>query len=263
MSKIEPNAQVAQKQDAPGRPRLGSRLATWAAAIALPILGLANLSEAVLLVEEGVDKVISTFTHLPEYDDLSYLKVGTTREFVQRIFSMPQVRKSLDDGLTADYYFDDKYLLTLFMRNDEVQAFTVISLDESFHPTVFNDENQSYGLGEFSFSAAPALPRNFQVDWTKTLGAYIEEVDLGLQSLGKNAFLGSLTYGTNGSDAAPIGDIYNARVLDEEAKLEAARDRLRNNLKPNLYGWGNIPLEIVRESVLSTSQFGSYISAYK
>lgn len=242
---------------------LGSRLATWGAAVALPIMGLANLSEAVLLLEEGRDKVISTFTHIPEYEDLSYLKVGTTSEFVKHIFAMPQVRRSLNNGISADYYFDEKYLLTVLIKNEEVRGYTILSLNESFHPSVFEDKSQEFALGEFTFEGAPGLPRDFRVDWTKTLGLYIEEMDLGLKSLGKNAFLGRLTYGASTSDPAVIGGLYNAMILDETIKLERARRQVRENLMPNLYGWGDVSLETIEASFLTTSQFGNYAAAYQ
>lgn len=242
---------------------LASRLATWSAAIFLPIMGLGNLSEAVLLMEEVTDKAISTFTHLPEYEDLSYLKVGTTSEFVEDIFKVPQVRRSIGEGITANYYFNKKYLLTIFEKDSEVRAYTVLALDESFHPTIFVDGSQEYELGNFTLSNVPGISRAHAVDWTKTLALYIEETDMGLESLGQSTFLGWLTYGAGTADSQSIGELYNTEILDETDKQETAQTKLRQNIVPNFYGGGKVSLDVLEASILTTSQFGNYATAYK
>jgi hypothetical protein len=169
----------------------------------------------------------------------------------------------VEDGIVANYYFDKKYLLTVLEKDSEVRAYTILALDESFHPTIFVDNENEYSLGKFAFSAAPGIERSYFVDWTKTLGLYIEENDLGLESLGQTAFIGWLTYGAGSANSGAIGDLYKAEILDKEILKKSARESLRRSTTPNFYGWGNITLDVLEKTILTTSQFGNYSAAYK
>lgn len=109
---------------------------SWVAAITLPVIALGNFSEAVMIVESAIDRAISTFTNIPEYKDLGYLRSGINLDFAREIFGIPQVSRNLEQGLSAEYFFDEKYLLTLLVRSGEVMGYTVISLQEGFAPPV-------------------------------------------------------------------------------------------------------------------------------
>lgn len=195
------------------RRSLANRAVAWSAAISLPIMGLDNLSEAVLLLEEGFDKTVSTFTHLPEYRDLSQLKVGSTTEFADGIFGVPEVRRTLEQGITVNYYFTPKYVLTLLIRQDEVRAYTVLSLDESFKPTVLKDGSGEYTLGEQKLAALPGISRKFVVDQTKTQQLYIESLDTGIKSLVSQGYFGWLSYGAGSApEGRSSGRLYDARL---------------------------------------------------
>jgi len=116
---------------------------------------------------------------------------------------------------------------------------------------------------EAVFSGAPGIEGSYFIDWTKTLGLYIEENDLGLQSLDQTAFIGCLSYGAGCSDSAVIGELYKAKILDKTSAMKNMRDALRRSTTPNFYGWGDITLDVLEQTILSTSQFGNYAAAYK
>ena len=240
--------------------RAGFRQKTvaWVAALSLPVIALGNFSEAVMIVEDTVDRVVSAFTNIPEYDDLSYLRAGISRDFAREIFGTPQVNRDLGDGLSAEYYFDNKYLLTLLVRSGEVSGFTVISLQEGFSPRAFGDWGGP--LGEFTFAGLKGLPGDFLVDWGKNSALYLETVNLGGNSLNQKAFAGWVNTGA-GADAEGLADLYQNVLTGEDP--ESRRNMVRESSRPNLYGWGRVGLSDIRQSILSPSDLGHYLSAYR
>ncbi|WP_148312743.1 ETEC_3214 domain-containing protein [Marinobacter similis] len=228
------------------------------AALSLPVIALGNFSEAVMIVEDSVDRVVSRFTNLPEYEDLSYLRAGIDRGYAREIFGMPQVTKDLGAGQSAEYYFHKKYLLTLLVQSGEVTAFTVISLQDGFAPQVF--EGWGGPLGEFTFAEMKGMPGAFLVDWTKNSALYLELVNLGGGSLNQKAYAGWVNYGS-GMETAGLSALYKS-VLTGEA-TENNRNQVRAEVRPNLFGWGRLSLTDIRNSILSPTDLGHYLSAYQ
>lgn len=234
------------------------RAVTWVAALSLPVIALGNFSEAVMIVESAVDRVISTFTNIPEYKDLSYLRAGINLEYAREIFGTPQVSKELGDGLSAVYYFDAKYLLTLVVQDQEVSAFTVISLEEGFAPDAFADWGGP--LGEITFANLKGMPEDFSVDWTKNSAFYLENVNLGGGSLNQSAYAGWINYGT-GENSTGLSELYKQQLTG--GNTNKARSNVREALTPNLYGWGNLSLSEIRKTILGPTDLAHYLSAYQ
>lgn len=234
------------------------KVVSWVAALTLPVIALGNFSEAVFLVEQVVDRTISTFTNIPEYKDLRYLRSGISLDYAREIFGTPQVGRNLGQGLSAEYYFHKKYLLTLLVRSGEVAGFTVISLQEGFAPAVFGEWGGD--LGEFTFAELKGMPAEFVADWTKNSATYIESVNLGGGSLNQQAFAGWVNYG-DGSSAPGLAKLYQSVLLDGDS--DALRQTLRESTTPNVYGWGSVSLDELTTSILSPTDLGHYLSAYQ
>jgi hypothetical protein len=233
-------------------------MVNWVAALTLPVIALGNFSEAVMIVESAVDRSISTFTNIPEYQDLSYLRSGISQDYAREIFGTPQVSRNLGQELNAEYYFDRKYLLTLLVKTGEVAGFTVISLQEGFAPAVFGEWGGN--LGEFTFAELKGMPGEFVADWTKNTASYLEIVNLGGGSLNRKAFVGWVNY-AHGSSIQGLSDLYQGVLTGENTN--ALREALRESTKPNFYGWGNVSLADLAASILSPADLGHYLSAYQ
>lgn len=234
------------------------KMVSWVAALTLPVIALGNFSEAVMIVESAVDRSISTFTNIPEYEDLGYLRSGISLDYARQIFGTPQVSRNIGPELNAEYYFDKKYLLTLLVKTGEVAGFTVISLQEGFAPAVFGEWGGN--LGEFTFAGLKGMPGEFVADWTKNTATYLEIINLGGGSLNRKAFAGWVNYG-NGSSIQGLSDLYQSVLVGENT--EALRGALRESTKPNFYGWGNVSLGDLAASILSPADLGHYLSAYQ
>lgn len=234
------------------------KVVSWIATITLPVIALGSFSEAVMIVESAVDRAISTFTNIPEYKDLAHLRSGISLDYAREIFGTPQVRRNLDQELNAEYYFDEKYLLTLLVRSGEVTGYTVISLQEGFAPPVFDEWGGA--LGEFTFAELKGMPGEFSADWTKNSAAYLESINLGGGSLNQKAFAGWVNYG-DGSSVQGLAELYQSVLLDGDTGV--LRNTLRESTTPNVYGWGNVSLGDLTASILSPADLGHYLSAYQ
>ncbi|GGE64972.1 hypothetical protein GCM10011533_16690 [Streptosporangium jomthongense] len=231
---------------------------SWVATLTLPVIALGNFSEALMIVENAIDRAVSTFTNIPEYKDLSYLRSGIDLGYAREIFGTPQVRRKLAGELSAEYFFDEKYLLTLLVKSGEVSGYIVISLQEGFAPPVFGEWGGN--LGEFTFAELKGMPGEFVADWTKNTASYLESVNLGGGSLNQKAFAGWVNYG-DGSSVQGLAELYQSVLLDSDS--EASRKALRESTKPNVYGWGDISLGDLTASILSPVDLGHYLSAYQ
>lgn len=245
------------KSDSDQNPPFRKKVVAFLAAVSLPVIALGTFSEAVMLVEQASDRVVSSFTHFPEYKDLSLMRVGISRDYAGKVFGVPQVHRELGSGLSAEYYFNSKYLLTMLIRGNEVAGYTVTSLRDGFAPPVFDHE--AGGLGEFPLADVPGEPGDFLVDWTKTSAVYLEEVNLGGSSLNQSALLGWLNYGASAVNEG-LAELYRS-ALTGEGSTER-RQTVRALTHANLYGWGRVTLTEVQASLLSPAELGHYLSAY-
>ncbi len=238
--------------------RFRQKVVSWVAALTLPVIALGNFSEAIMIVESATDRAISTFTNIPEYKDLGYLRSGISLGYAREIFGTPQVSRNLEQELSAEYFFDEKYLLTLLVKSGEVAGFIVISLQEGFAPPVFGEWGGD--LGEFTFAELKGMPDEFVADWTKNSATYLESVNLGGGSLNQKAFAGWVNYG-DGSRVQGLAELYQSVLLGGDS--EALRKALRESTKPNVYGWGNVSLGDLTASILSPADLGHYLSSYQ
>jgi len=249
---------VKHQDDVRSDIRFRQKVVGWVAALTLPVIALGNFSEAVMIVESAIDRAVSTFTNIPEYQDLGYLRSGISLDYAREIFGTPQVRRHLKQELNAEYYFDEKYLLTLLVKSGEVAGYTVISLQEGFAPSVFGEWGGD--LGEFTFAESKGLPGEFVADWTKNSATYLESINLGGGSLNQKAFIGWVNYG-DGSSVQGLAELYQSVLLDDDS--DELRNTLRESTKPNFYGWGNLSLSDLTASILSPTDLGHYLLAYQ
>lgn len=104
------------------------------------------------------------------------------------------------------------------------------------------------------------MPGAFLVDWTKNSALYLELVNLGGGSLNQKAYAGWVNYGS-GMETAGLSALYKS-VLTGEA-TENNRNQVRAEVRPNLFGWGRLSLTDIRNSILSPTDLGHYLSAYQ
>ncbi len=227
------------------------------------IMALGQFSEAVSLIGDGWKSLQSKFTNDVEYAALSKLHVGNTAPYVQSIFGEPQVSRKINDSITANYYYLKKMLLTLFIKDARVTAFTVLSLKEGFTPKVPTVTGQPLELGNFTYQDYPAMPTLYLVDYSKSDSFYIENLEAGQTGLHYKRYLGNVRFGS-GKHRSEIQAFYKLDMMGIEGKpLETSQKALRAAVKPNLYGAGELGIDLIEKSLMTDAEFSNYFAVQK
>ncbi len=220
-------------------------------------IGLGSFSDASLLLNDMRTEIMSNFTNAYEYETIGSLHVGNTVSFVEEIVGEPQVSRDLGDETSANYIFDDKYLLTLFYREQRVTAYTVLAVQDDFNPEISGLDDAIGGIGEFFYTALPGVPERQVASDSRVASYYIESIDT--ERLGRflDLYIGNVIYGVGGT-GPNVSAFSKSLVYGSDQEIRAASAKVRSDLRPNLFGRGEVSLEMVEKSLLSTAEFLDY-----
>ncbi|MCP5160780.1 MAG: hypothetical protein H6999_07985 [Hahellaceae bacterium] len=223
-------------------------------------VALGQYSEAVALIGDGINAVRSSFTHDIEYEMLGNVHVGNTQAYIENLAGTPQVSRVIADGLVANYFYNEKFLLTVFFKDERVTAYSLLPLVEDFEPKLGSTGNNELALGRFTYAQFPANATQYMVDHSKTVSYYLENLESGRAGLFVNQYLGNLVYG-KGEHSDLVGTFYDQEVRGDEEKQMATQQRIRTEMTPNFYGEGEIGVEFIEKSLLTEAEFRSYFGA--
>jgi len=224
------------------------------------IIALGEYSEAVSLISDGFDSIRSEFTHDIEYEKLSNIRVGNTISYAEGILGLPQVSRSIDDQITANYFFDPKFLMTLFYKENRIEAYTITCLVKDFFPGIFRNAKKTWTLGNNTYASFPTTPQTYLIDHSKTNSYYIEKLDKGRTGLFVSSYLGNLPFGANINHEL-IASLYQQEVYGDDVIVLKAQSELRDNQFPNFYGEGLLDLSYIEKSLLTGAEFQSYFGS--
>ncbi|MAM86088.1 MAG: hypothetical protein CME36_02110 [unclassified Hahellaceae] len=226
-------------------------------AVAATIIALGQFSEAVTLIEGSVVQLKSRLTHSVEYELLDQIHVGNTEGYIENLLGQPQVSKAIDDGIEARYYYNDKFLLTIFVADKRVAAHFVVPLKNDFTPVVVENDNTDFELQQSVFSAYPANPKTYVVDHSNTVSYYLEELDSGKAGLFFHTYLGYVSFTQKPADQHLVS-LYEAVVHGDIDSELAVQSKLRENSSPNLHGRGTLDLVLIQKGILTGAEFANY-----
>jgi hypothetical protein len=235
------------------------KLSMFIVPAALIFISIGEATDAGFLLHDLYVEMYGLFSNQPEYDVLDGLHVGNTEEYAQKLAGMAEVSRQLSDGSTAKYFMRGDYLLTLIIANERLAAYTVVVLDEDFTPTFDNFDIDTRELGSFTYADVPIESPTFSVDESRINRYYIESFDAGRAGRFLQTYLGSIEYGT-GVVPDELTLLYGAEVGLSAADSSSVRADLRRGNTPNFYGRGELELEYVVESILTTTEFGAYFA---
>lgn len=225
--------------------------------IGIGFIALGNASDATLLIRELGADIYSYVSNDFEYQTLASVNVGNTVDYIEERLGKPQVSRAVGNETSANYFHDDKYLLTVFYRSGRVEAFTWISLNDGFEPEITTTNGKSTPIGKTRFTQLPRPVTEYAIDDSRIIRYYIEALE-GSRDVGfLGTYLGHIQYGAF-APADSIGKLYAADVNGQTDTLQSAWSELRNTETPNLYGRGNLPLTYIEKSILSNAEFAGY-----
>ncbi len=222
------------------------------------IISLGSFSEAFILMGDFKNVLKSTFSNDFEYETLGAIHVGNTEAYVEDLVGAPAATKKLSDSLQANYYLDGKYLLTAYVNDGRVEAYTVVSNVEGFSPLLPWHENKELLSG--SFSTLGDAPQSFAFDHANTNSFFIELSVSELSGLFQNAYLGAVQYGVSSVGQERLAELYNAEVYGTEDETLEKINEFREGVIPNLYGQGELEIELIQKGLLSNGEFLKFFS---
>ena len=228
-------------------------------AVAATIMALGQFSEAVTLIEDGVDSLRSRLTNTVEYNLIADIHVNNTEGYILSLLGEPQVSKQISPGVVANYFHHDKFLATIFIEDQRVVAYTIIPLVDGFTPPVIEQPEFSWTFMENSYVQHPANPSMYAIDHSKITSFYLESLDSGRAGLFVNEYLGNVAIGATEADFTNLlVELYQYEVTGSDEEINQAQTRFRENAIPNLVGQGKLDLTDIQKSILTGAEFTSY-----
>ena len=249
-----------EPESPPAKKGVFGRLVAIIASIGWLFIALGNYSDAQQLIRDTYRDFMASFTNKYEYEVLADIHVGNTIFFVEDLLGYPKVSKGVGDGVTANYFFDKKFLLTLLYEQNRVAAYTVLVLQDEFNPEISGLEDSLGRIGEFTYARYPVPPKKFLFDDSRTASYYLESIDTERSGRFVDLYLGSVAYGISGT-GAEIRALYKESVFGEEEAEGPSLEKLREALRPSLFGRGEVPLEMIEKSLLTTAEFRDYFDS--
>ena len=220
------------------------------------IISLGSFSEAFILVDDFTTLVRTKFSNTVEYETLDTINVGNTTQYIEENIGPPRVIKPVAEGLDANYYFNEKYLLAIFYQDGRVTAYTVVTLEDSLKPELPWDKTKT--LGDNVFADFSSVPDEHRLDVAATNNVYVESIDTGVHGMFLNAYLGSIQYGSGNFNLQGLEALYNTSVYGTEDEIFDDLASYRKSAVPNLYGQGNLTIEQLRLSLLTPAELNNY-----
>jgi len=224
-------------------------------------IAIGELDATAQAVNHYYEKFVSEFTDTYDYEKLDKIHVGNTQFYLETLFGKPMVAKDLevaDKTYNVYYYFTEKYLLTVFFIKHRITAYTVLNFKSDFYPIVNTIENKN--LGKFTFTDLQGLI-DYTLDASAAITSFIQVHDYGRQGFFRKYYYGYVGYAArtskNADDLTLISEAANLEVMGDES-FENKFIQLQQNFHPNMYGEGEINLNMIRKSLLSEFEFKSY-----
>ena len=224
-------------------------------------IAIGELDGTVQTVERYYETFVSEYTDKYDYEKLEKIHVGNTIYHLEKLFKKPTVTKDIkieDKQYNVYYYYQEKYLLTVFFLKKRMVAYTVINFKDDFHPRVNPIENKN--LGEFSFSETQGIV-DYILDASAAITSFTQMHEYGRQGFFRKYYYAYIDYGANSVSnkkaLALISDTVELEVMGDEA-FESKFAQLQKVFRPNMYGIGEVELPAIRKSLMSKLEFESY-----
>lgn len=207
------------------------------------------------LAKESYELWLSKFTHQVEYKKLAKLQVGITRQYLQKQLGLPKVIKpsSVEFGMTFEYYFHQKYLLTAFMKGERLGCYSLLSLEPTFKPDIpfAKKPLRSGPMGEI-----PSKPFNEYVSDVINIHYFLQQEPLDKSGMYMNRSIGVIQYqpkpGGFVDDLHGLAKIMVQGGLEQETKMLT---RLNKSHAANFFALCELPLTVVADAVLTRYEY--------
>ncbi|MCW8331911.1 hypothetical protein MD588_24235 [Photobacterium sp. SDRW27] len=238
-------------------PSFWVKMHSTAFAVAAIMLSLGQWNDTKDVVGMLYESVITNWTNEVEYEQISQIKVGQTHEYIQSLIGVAQASKSskVDANVTFYYYGNNKYLLTLAVKNERLSGYSVTGLTEDFYAEVPFTE---LVLNNSTISEQVTELENYYTD-NGNLDYYVESHSLGRNAMFYTLSFGIVNYGLLGSETLhEISELNNK--LNQGEDLNVADMAGIRMLKPNVFAISEINADVMVEGLLTRFEYNAYFN---
>ncbi|MDV5170741.1 ETEC_3214 domain-containing protein [Photobacterium rosenbergii] len=228
-----------------------------ALAIVAVMLSLGQWNDTKDAVEMIYESIITNWTNEIEYEQLSKIKVGQTESYIDELMGVAQASKTskLNPDVTFYYYGEEKYLLTIAIKQKRVAGYSVTALKDHFSMTVPFTE---LTLLDTPVSALNNELENYFTD-NGNLDYYAESYSLGRNAMFYNLAIGIVDYGLMAADASQQLQVVNHRLNSGAEVAFDELDVLRAST-PNFYAISELPADVMVEAMLTRFEFTAFFN---
>jgi hypothetical protein len=236
---------------------VANRLPAWVLSLVLLFVGLGNFTDSIELLKNVYESIYSKFSNSVEYDRTQRVRTGLNLNYLQGYIGQPQILKKLDGDIEVQHYIDEKYIVTLFVSQQRVNAYLIIARQDHFQPSTqgISDED----LGDQNFAQISRNTDHIVFEASRNIAYYIEskELNFGGGYL-TNSYLAWIDYAANFATppTAALEALYNAEILGN--KRDGELDSLRNNSHPNAFGFGELKPEVIQSGLLTRAELNFF-----
>ncbi|MGR5061885.1 ETEC_3214 domain-containing protein [Photobacterium sp. DNB22_13_2] len=226
-------------------------------AVVAIMLSLGQWNDTKDAVEMIYESIITNWTNEIEYEQLSKIKVGQTEGYIEELMGVAQASKKskLNPDITFFYYGEEKYLLTIAIKQNRVAGYSVTALKDHFAMTVPFTE---LTLLDTPISALNNDLENYFTD-NGNLDYYAESYSLGRNAMFYNLGLGVVDYGLMGESASQRLQAINHKLNSGGELLFSDLTALRA-AAPNFYAISELPADLMVEAMLTRFEFTAFFN---
>lgn len=228
-------------------------------AVALGFMAIGQWNDTKNIAIEVWELALSNFTHKYEYESLNHVNVGSNLGYISTHLGQPKLIKKSKyrENLSFVYYLEEKFILTLILEDNRVNAYTITGLVDDFIPYGLLDKQEKQNTVSIADNYTEF--QDFTLDFNNVEFLLVKE-ELGKDKLFVNQYFGAIGYeqNINVSKAEFRGFYEKLNMNDEDPSLLAEVKQLTKQARNNFYGVGEVSLSIVVDSVLTNFEYSLY-----
>ncbi|MBR9873323.1 MAG: hypothetical protein GYB23_03540 [Vibrionaceae bacterium] len=216
------------------------------------IIAAGQFNDAIDMTSKGWDLLVSNFSDAPSNDRLSNVYIRAPSGILEESFGSPVYTKFSNGEVEIKYFKDKKFILSAITSNDTIDAFLV------FPKQGFVPEIRAHAGGE-NYLKTTFADSTTLLEATSNLARsgnyYIEEAQGGRYELLYNSIGGYSEYLSNlNKSQVQLLATFNDKFMMEE-DTSSALINLRQQIKPNFYGYSAVGLEDLTPAILTKLEY--------
>lgn len=232
--------------------RLRGKTPNTVLAIMALIIAAGQFNDAIDMSGKAWDLFVSNFSDAPSNDRLSNVYIRASSGILEETFGSPVYTKYSNGEKEIKYYKDSKFILSAITSNGTIDAFLVFP-QPGFVPDIkYHSGNETYLNTNFAQSTTPIESLS---NIARSGNYYIEEAKGGRYQLLYNSVGGYSEYlSPMSNDQLKLLAQFNDKLMMEE-NITSTLINLREQIKPNFYGYSTLDLNYIAPAILTKLEY--------